>query len=83
MLAKRVDEIPSNTDAWIFEPKWDGFRTVIFRNGEELLIQSRDGKPLDRYFPELREPLLQQLRNDASWTVRSSSRAMAAWTLMR
>jgi ATP-dependent DNA ligase len=61
MLAKRVDEIPSNADAWSFEPKWDGFRTVIFRNGEELLIQSRDGKPLDRYFPELREPLLQQL----------------------
>ena len=44
-----------NTDAWIFEPKWDGFRTVIFRNEDELLIQSRDGKPLDRYFPELRE----------------------------
>ena len=61
MLAKRVDEIPSNTDAWIFEPKWDGFRTVIFRNEDELLIQSRDGKPLDRYFPELREALLQQL----------------------
>jgi len=61
MLAKRVDEIPSNADEWSFEPKWDGFRAVIFRNGEELLIQSRDGKPLDRYFPELREPLLQQL----------------------
>jgi ATP-dependent DNA ligase len=61
MLAKRVDEIPSDADVWMFEPKWDGFRTVIFRNGEELLIQSRDGKPLDRYFPELREPLLQQL----------------------
>jgi ATP-dependent DNA ligase len=61
MLAKRVDEIPSDADAWIFEPKWDGFRTVIFRNGEELLMQSRDGKPLDRYFPELREPLLEQL----------------------
>ena len=63
MLAKRVDEIPSNAEAWIFEPKWDGFRAVIFRNDEELLIQSRDGKPLDRYFPELREPLLQQLPN--------------------
>jgi ATP-dependent DNA ligase len=63
MLAKRVDAIPSNADAWIFEPKWDGFRAVIFRNGEDLLIQSRDGKPLDRYFPELREPLLQQLPN--------------------
>jgi ATP-dependent DNA ligase len=61
MLAKRVDEIPPIADAWIFEPKWDGFRAVIFRSGEELLIQSRDGKPLDRYFPELREPLLLQL----------------------
>lgn len=61
MLAKRVDEIPSNADGWSFEPKWDGFRTLIFRNGEDLLIQSRDGKPLDRYFPELREPLQQQL----------------------
>lgn len=60
MLAKRVDAIPSE-GAWSFEPKWDGFRTVIFRSGDELLIQSRDGKPLDRYFPELREHLLQQL----------------------
>jgi ATP-dependent DNA ligase len=61
MLAKRVDEIPSNAEVWSFEPKWDGFRAVIFREGEELLIQSRDGKPLDRYFPELRAPLLAQL----------------------
>ena len=61
MLAKRVDQIPSDADEWSFEPKWDGFRAVIFRNGEDLLIQSRDGKPLDRYFPELREPLFQQL----------------------
>lgn len=61
MLAKRVDEIPANADAWIFEPKWDGFRALIFRSGDELLIQSRDGKPLDRYFPELRAPLLEQL----------------------
>jgi ATP-dependent DNA ligase len=61
MLAKRVDEIPSDADVWSFEPKWDGFRAVIFRNGEDLLLQSRDGKPLDRYFPELREPLLRQL----------------------
>jgi ATP-dependent DNA ligase len=57
MLAKRVDAIPS-AEGWSFEPKWDGFRAVVFRDGEELLIQSRDGKPLDRYFPELREALL-------------------------
>lgn len=56
MLAKRVDEIPTEGD-WIFEPKWDGFRAIIFRDGDEILIQSRDQKPLDRYFPELFEPL--------------------------
>lgn len=61
MLAKRVDSIPEDTQHWSFEPKWDGFRALIFRDGDDLLIQSRDGKPLDRYFPELREPLLQQL----------------------
>jgi ATP-dependent DNA ligase len=61
MLAKRVDAMPETAGTWSFEPKWDGFRALIFRNGEDLLIQSRDGKPLDRYFPELREPLLQQL----------------------
>jgi len=60
MLAKRVDAIPS-AEGWSFEPKWDGFRTLIFRDGEELLIQSRDGKGLDRYFPELREVLLRVL----------------------
>lgn len=60
MLAKRVDAIPED-GAWSFEPKWDGFRALIFRDGDKLFIQSRDGKPLDRYFPELREPLLQQL----------------------
>ena len=52
MLAKRVAEIPEG-DAWIFEPKWDGFRALIFRDGEEILIQSRDGKSLNRYFPDL------------------------------
>jgi ATP-dependent DNA ligase len=60
MLAKRVDEIPAG-DTWIFEPKWDGFRTLIFRDGDEILIQSRDGKPLNRYFPELLEALSAQL----------------------
>jgi ATP-dependent DNA ligase len=60
MLAKRVTELPTAGD-WIFEPKWDGFRALIFRDGDEILIQSRDGKPLDRYFPELHAPLLSQL----------------------
>jgi ATP-dependent DNA ligase len=56
MLAKRVDELPPGGD-WLFEPKWDGFRALVFRDGDEILIQSRDEKPLDRYFPELHEPL--------------------------
>ena len=56
MLAKRVDELPSEGD-WVFEPKWDGFRALVFRDGDEILIQSRDEKPLNRYFPELLDPL--------------------------
>ncbi len=60
MLAKRVGELPMG-ETWIFEPKWDGFRSLIFRDGDEILIQSRDGKSLNRYFPELLEPLRSQL----------------------
>src|SRR5262245_62388967 len=60
MLAKRVSEVPDGP-GWIFEPKWDGFRTLVFRDGDELLLQSRDEKPLDRYFPELHDALLAQL----------------------
>jgi ATP-dependent DNA ligase len=60
MLAKRTGELPEG-EGWIFEPKWDGFRTLVFRDGDELLLQSRDEKPMDRYFPDLREPLLAQL----------------------
>jgi len=60
MLAKRVGDLPAGA-GWIFEPKWDGFRTLVFRDGEALFMQSRDGKPLDRYFPELVETLKRQL----------------------
>src|SRR5919198_837326 len=60
MLAKRVDELPEG-DNWLFEPKWDGFRALVFRDGDEILIQSRDEKPLNRYFPELLEPLKSNL----------------------
>jgi ATP-dependent DNA ligase len=56
MLAKRVDELPAEGD-WVFEPKWDGFRALVFRDADEILIQSRDEKPLNRYFPELLEPI--------------------------
>jgi ATP-dependent DNA ligase len=60
MLAKRVDDLPAG-DTWIFEPKWDGFRALVFRDRDEIQIQSRDEKPLNRYFPELLEPLRSQL----------------------
>ena len=60
MLAKRVDELPA-AGSWIFEPKWDGFRALVFRDGDEIEIQSRDEKPLNRYFPDLLEPLRAQL----------------------
>lgn len=60
MLAKRVGELPSG-EKWIFEPKWDGFRALVFRDADEVVIQSRDEKPLHRYFPELLEPLRAQL----------------------
>jgi ATP-dependent DNA ligase len=56
MLAKPSDGLPDG-DGWLFEPKWDGFRAIVFRDGDEVLIQSRDLKPLDRYFPELADPL--------------------------
>lgn len=56
MLAKRVEALPEG-DEWIFEPKWDGFRALVFRDADEVYIQSRDEKPLNRYFPELVEPL--------------------------
>ena len=60
MLAKRVDELPA-AGSWIFEPKWDGFRALVFRDRGEIEIQSREEKPLNRYFPELVETLRQQL----------------------
>src|SRR6476661_7463552 len=60
MLSKRVGELPVG-GTWMFEPKWDGFRALVFRDGDEILIQSRDEKSLNRYFPELLEPLRAQL----------------------
>src|SRR5262245_59885200 len=60
MLAKLSREFPTVGDV-LFEPKWDGFRCVVFRDGDDLDLQSRNQKPLLRYFPELREPLLKQL----------------------
>jgi ATP-dependent DNA ligase len=60
MLSKRTEQLPEG-GAFIFEPKWDGFRTLVFRDGDEIFIQSREGKPLNRYFPELLDPIRKQL----------------------
>ena len=59
MLAKLADELP--VGPFLYEPKWDGFRAIVFRGGSELFIQSRDLRPLDRYFPELHAVLLDKL----------------------
>ena len=50
MLAKLADDLPSD-GGFLFEPKWDGFRAIVFRTGAGVFIQSRDLRPLDRYFP--------------------------------
>lgn len=57
MEARRVEKIPSG-DGWQFEPKWDGFRAIVFRDGDEVEVQSKAGQPLARYFPELVEAFL-------------------------
>ncbi len=56
MLAKLASEVPAG-EGWLYEPKWDGFRAVVFRDGDDVYLQSRELKPLDRYFPELAAPL--------------------------
>lgn len=57
MLAKLADVLPAG-GSFLFEPKWDGFRALVFRGASGVFIQSRDLKPLDRYFPELHEAFL-------------------------
>jgi len=60
MLAKAASGLPDG-EGWLFEPKWDGFRAIVFRDGDEVYTQSRDLKPLDRYFPELAGPFREEL----------------------
>jgi len=62
MLAKVADEVPRDGD-FLFEPKWDGFRAIVFRGPgkDEVFMQSRDLRPLDRYFPDLHDVFLEQL----------------------
>jgi ATP-dependent DNA ligase len=60
MLSSAADALPGGP-GWQFEPKWDGFRTLVFRDGDDILLQSRDEKPMNRYFPELVAPLAANL----------------------
>ena len=53
MLAKAQATVPDEAGVWSYEPKWDGFRALVFRDGGEVVVQSRNGKELGRYFPEL------------------------------
>ena len=59
MLAKLADQVPAGD--YLYEPKWDGFRAIVFRGKDDVYLQSRDSRPLDRYFPELHEVLLERL----------------------
>jgi ATP-dependent DNA ligase len=59
MLSKLADELPRGT--FLYEPKWDGFRAIVFRGAGEVQMQSRDLRPLDRYFPELHDALAREL----------------------
>src|SRR6266446_394436 len=57
MLARLAEQLPAG-DGFLYEPKWDGFRAIVFRGTSDVFIQSRDLRPLDRYFPELHDALL-------------------------
>src|SRR6202795_803773 len=57
MLAKAQAKVPDDAGVWSYEPKWDGFRALVFRDGDEVVLQSRNGKELGRYFPELLDAL--------------------------
>jgi DNA ligase D-like protein (predicted ligase) len=62
MLSAVADAIPAG-DSWEYEPKWDGFRTLVFRDGEEVELVSRGGRPMTRYFPEVL-PAFRALRDE-------------------
>lgn len=62
MLAKLATAIP-NGDGWLYEPKWDGFRALVFRDGDDVHLQSRELRPLDRYFPDLAAPPFRTARS--------------------
>ena len=60
MLAKIAEALPTG-EGFLFEPKWDGFRALVFRGNEQTYLQSRDLRPLNRYFPELEKALHEAL----------------------
>src|ERR1700675_3071624 len=60
-LAKAQTEVPPEAGVWSYEPKWDGFRALVFRDGDKVFLQSRNGRELGRYFPELEEALRDEL----------------------
>jgi len=68
MLAKLGDELP--VGGYFYEPKWDGFRAIIFRREDEVYIQSRDSRPLDRYFRSCMMRCSSVCRRTAWWTGR-------------
>jgi ATP-dependent DNA ligase len=61
MLAKAATKVPDEAGVWSYEPKWDGFRALVFRDGDDVELQSRSGKDLGRYFPELLVALRDEL----------------------
>jgi ATP-dependent DNA ligase len=64
MLAKSVPAVPDQPDgdaAWVYEPKWDGFRAIVYRDGDDVRIDSRNARPMQRYFPDVVEAVLAQL----------------------
>jgi ATP-dependent DNA ligase len=61
MLAKAAARVPDEPGVWSYEPKWDGFRALAFRDGDDVVLQSRNGKELGRYFPELLDALRDEL----------------------
>jgi ATP-dependent DNA ligase len=61
MLAKAATKVPDDPGVWSYEPKWDGFRALVFRDGDDVVLQSRSGKELGRYFPELLTALRDEL----------------------
>ena len=73
MLAKLSEILPADS-GFLYEPKWDGFRAIVYRGkAGEVYIQSRDSRPLDRYFPECMTSWRRRCPIAASWMARSSS----------